>query len=124
MVPPLDLWSPLKFFCTNFENFLIMLQIALKPSKTFFFIKTIILNSYKQVSKNFFSNGTPLVLWSPLKLFFDKFWKFLIRLQIALKPSKTFSFLKRIILNSYKMFRRKFFPMVPSLLLWSHLKLF
>ena len=40
------LWSygnPLNFFSTNFEKKIFMLQIALKPSKTFSFIKTIIL---------------------------------------------------------------------------------
>ena len=36
-----------------------MLQIALKPSKTFSFNKTIILNWKKHVSKKFSSNGPP-----------------------------------------------------------------
>ena len=90
VVPLLVLWSPVKLFLDQFWKFLIRPQIALKASKTVFFIKTINLNSYKHVSKNFFSNGTPLVLWSPLKLFFDQFWKFLIRLQIALNHQKRF----------------------------------
>ena len=69
MVPPLVLWSPLKFFFYQFWKFLISFQIALKPSKKFSFIKTIILNSLKHVWKNFFPIIPPLVLWSPFKLF-------------------------------------------------------
>ena len=64
--------------------------------------------------KNFFPMVPPLVLWSPLKLFFYKFWKFLIRLQIGLKPSKTFSFIKTNILNSLKHVSKKFFSNGPS----------
>ena len=70
MVFYLVLRSPPKLFFDQVRTFLIWLKIALKPSKTFSFIKTIILNSYKDVWKNFFSMVRPLVLWSPLKFFF------------------------------------------------------
>ena len=45
--------------------------------------------------KTFFPMVPPLVLWSPLKLFFDQFWKFLIKLQISLKPFEMFSFMEK-----------------------------
>ena len=57
MVPP---FIPMvtTFFRAILKIF-ITLQIALKPSKSFSFIKRIILNWYKHVSKKIFPNGLP-----------------------------------------------------------------
>ena len=102
MVPPLVLRSPLKFFFgTSFENFSTMLQIVLKIWKNVFFHQ----NNHFQIIKTcfekiFFPMVPPLVLRSPLKFFFDQFWKFFNMLQIVSKYEKTFSFIKTIIFKS------------------------
>ena len=101
MVPPLVLWSPLKFFFDQFWKFLSMLQIALKILKKRFLSSKQSFWTDKNMFEKFFFQWCPLwSWWSPLKFFFDQFWKFFIYASNCFENiEKTFSFIKTIILN-------------------------
>ena len=126
MVPPLVLRSPLKFFSTSFENFSTMLQIVLKIWKNVFFHQ----NNHFQIIKTcfekiFFPMVPPLVLRSPLKFFFDQFWKFFNYASNCFKIWKNrFLSSKQSFSNHKNVLKKIFFPMVPPLVLRSPLKFF
>ena len=78
MVPPLVLRSPLKFFCGQFWKFCNCLVNCFQNMKKRFLSSKQSFSNHKTCLKNFFSNGPPLVLRSPLKFFSGQFWKFWI----------------------------------------------
>ena len=126
MVPPLVLRSPLKFFFHQFWKFFNRLPNCFKIWKNVSFHQNNHIETHKHRSfEKIFSNGPPFgVLRSPLKFFFDQFWKFFNTLQIVLKYWKNVSFHQNNHFQIIKHVLKKFFPMVPPLVLRSPLKFF